>query len=133
MGVADAAQAVREFAQGFCVRDFVRAGAVAERTVVVPAGAVETVGPEAEGALALPLPRALDPDVRRWGMATRLEQGRVVLDAPHTVCRAGDTLDAAQAALLKALGVPLAEFRVRVVAYWDAERGEVRDVDAEGL
>ena len=63
-----------------------------------------------------PLQHSTEPMLRQWGVPTRLEKGKVMLDQEHVVCREGETVDAKQAAVLKVFGVPLAEFRVRVKA-----------------
>ena len=91
----------------------------------------------------VPLGHALEPELRRLGVPTRMVRGRVVLEPPppggeggdgegeggFVVCRRGDVLDARQARLLKLFGVCLAEFRVVVRAYWSAATGEVTVVD----
>ncbi|KAK3048757.1 mRNA turnover and ribosome assembly protein [Extremus antarcticus] len=122
------------YLEEFTEVDFARAGTVAPRTFVVPAGTVYSrggeLGGEAEGE-DVPLPHSLEATVRKWGMPSRLEKGRVVLGQEFVVCEEGKVLDSNQTALLKVFGVAVAEFRVRVVAWWSVGDGEVRVVEDE--
>lgn len=47
------------------------------------------------------------------------------LDAPHFVCKEGETLTAEQAQILKLLGEKTVQFKVHLRAKWDASTGEV--------
>ena len=73
----------------------------------------------------VPLPHSLEVLVRKWGMPTRLEKGRVVLDQEFVVCEEGKTLNSNQTALLKLFGVAMAEFKVQILAWWSAAEQEV--------
>lgn len=77
---------------------------------------------------------SVEPTLRKLGVPTRLMKGRVLLDTDDgwTVCRKGEVLGSGQSSLLKMFGVQLAEFRVRVVAWYERETGEVRVVEGEG-
>jgi mRNA turnover protein 4 len=120
---------VLEFFEEFSEVDFARAGTKASRRFVVPEGVVYATGGEQPVEDDVPLPHSLEQTVRKWGMPTRLEKGRVVLDQEYVVCEEGKVLDSNQTALLKLFGVAMAEFRVKVVAYWSAGTGEVNVVD----
>ncbi|KAI1110743.1 ribosomal protein L10-domain-containing protein [Nemania sp. NC0429] len=121
--------------------DFARAGAQATREFVVPRGVVMSTAGEVPAEYDVPLGHTLEPELRRLGVPTRMVKGRVVLEeAPegadaddargYVVCRPGDVLDARQARLLKLFSVCMAEFRVRVLAYWSAATAEVTRVPA---
>lgn len=112
--------------------DFARAGVPASRTFTVPAGVVYSTAGEQPVEDDVPLPHSMEAQVRKWGMPTRLDKGRVMLDDDYTVCREGKTMDSNQTALLKIFGVPTAEFRVQVLAYWSAATGEVTEVAKAG-
>ncbi len=81
----------------------------------------------------MPVAASVEPNLRRLGVPTRLVKGRVVLDTGEgwTVCRKGEVLGSGQSSLLKMFGVQMAEFRVRVVAWYERETGEVRVVEEE--
>lgn len=133
--------------------DFARAGAVATREFVVPRGIVMSTAGEVPAEHDVPLGHTLEPELRRLGVPVRMVKGKVVLEeAPegasadeargYVVCRAGDVLDSRQTRLLKLFSVCMAEFRVRVLAYWTAATAEVTKVqpnpagasgDMEGL
>lgn len=110
--------------------DFARAGGPASRTFTIPAGVVYSTAGEQPVEDDVPLPHSMEPQVRKWGMPTRLDKGRVMLDDPYVVCKEGKTLDSNQTALLKIFGVPTAEFRMQVLAHWSAATGEVTEVAA---
>ncbi|KAF1827067.1 uncharacterized protein K489DRAFT_375156 [Dissoconium aciculare CBS 342.82] len=122
-------QEVLDFFQEFVEIDFARAGVTASRTFIVPEGVVHSRGGEEKAEDDVPLPHSLEVTVRKWGMPTRLDKGKVTLDQPYTVCEEGRELNSNQTALLKLFGVALAEFKVEVKAYWSAATKEVTEVD----
>ncbi len=123
--------------------DFARAGTVAGRDVVVPAGLVYSTGGEVPAADDVLAPSVLEPEFRRLGMPTRLDMGRVVLgsepaggsgsgtDQGYVICRRGDVLDARQTRLLRLLTICLAEFQVRIRACWTQATGEVEVMEED--
>lgn len=64
-------------------------------------------------------------------MPTKLEKGKVVLDAEHTIAEEGKEMNSDQTALLKLFGVTMAEFKVQVLAYWSASTQAVTAVEPE--
>jgi mRNA turnover protein 4 len=125
-----APEEVLEWFEGFVEVDYARAGGLATRTFTVPAGVVHSTGGEQAVEDDLSLPHSLETTVRKWGMPTRLEKGKVILDSEYTVCTEGKPLSSDQTALLKMFGVATAEFRVQVLAYWTAATSEVTEVEA---
>lgn len=121
--------------------DFARAGTVATRDFIVPAGLVSSNGGEVPAEYDVPFPHSLEPELRRLGMPTRLVNGRVVLGGDetgegsegYTVCKTGQTLDGRQTRLLKLFSVCLSEFKVRMLAYWTAASGEVTEIDQDKM
>ena len=63
-------------------------------------------------------------------MPTRLDQGKVTLDAPYTVCKEGQVLNSHQTALLKNFGVAMADFKIDIKAYYSKKTEAVIEVDA---
>lgn len=116
----------------FSQTDFSRAGAAASYTFTLPAGVVYSQGGQLSVEDDVPVPHNTEVILRKWGLPTRLEKGRVVLDEDYTVCEEGKLLDSHQTAVLKFFGVAMAEFKVRVLAYWTGEGGEVVEVQQEG-
>jgi mRNA turnover protein 4 len=57
-------------------------------------------------------PHSMEPQLRKLGLVSSLVRGVPTLKAPHTICKAGDTLDANQAHLLKLFNRPMATVRV---------------------
>ena len=125
-------KAVLEYFETYSEMDFARAGVEAMRDVVVPAGVVYSRAGEVPVEDDVPLPHSLEVTLRKWGMATRLDKGKVTLDAEHRICRTSETLNSHQTALLKLFGITMAEFRVQIKAYWDRESQDVTVVEADG-
>lgn len=102
--------------------DFARAGAVASRDFVIPAGVVYATGGEVPADYDVPLEHTIEPELRRLGVPTRMVKGKVVLGEEsgegegYTVCKEGDTLDSRQTRLLKLFSVCMSEFKVKVLA-----------------
>lgn len=120
---------VVEYLNEYVEVDFARAGMPATRTFTVPAGVVHSRGGELPIEDDVPLPHSLEVTVRKWGMPTRLDKGKVMLDQEYIVAEEGKELDSHQTALLKLFGVAMAEFRVQVLAYWSAGTQEVTAVE----
>lgn len=122
---------VLAFFEGFSQVDFARAGTKAPYAFTIPAGPVYSRGGEVPVEDDVLVPASMETQLRGWGMPTRLEKGKVVLDADYAVCKEGDVLNSHQTALLKSFGVAMAEFRVKPRAYW-SESGEVTVVEQDG-
>ena len=119
------------FLSSFVQRDFARAGVSATRTFTIPAGIVYSRGGEVPVEDDVPVPHSVEVTLRKWGMPTKLEKGRVILNGDYKVCKEGQVLDSSQTALLKMFGVDMAEFKVRVVAYWEAAVGKATIVEGD--
>ena len=123
----------------FTPLDYARAGTPASRAFVLPPGILYSRGGEIPMEEDVPVAASVEPGLRRLGVPTRLVKGRVVLETGDggegwTVCRKGELLGSGQSSLLKMFGVQMAEFRVRVVAWYERETGEVRVVEGkEGM
>ncbi|WPH01938.1 mRNA turnover protein-like protein 4 [Acrodontium crateriforme] len=120
---------VLEYLRDYVETDYARAGCRALRTFTVPAGVVYSTGGEQPIEDDVPLPHSVEVTIRKWGMPTKLEKGKVMLDSDYTVCEEGKELNSHQTALLKQFGIPMAEFRVEVLAYWSAANQEVTVVE----
>ena len=110
--------------------DFARAGAIATRTFMIPEGIVYSRGGEIPKEEDEMLPHSMEPSLRRWGMPTRLDKGKVLLDGDYNVCVEGQELNSHQTALLKMFGATMAEFRVMLRAWYDKDTEGVQEVGA---
>lgn len=120
---------ILEYFEDFTEVDFARAGMEATRTFTVPEGVVYSTGGEQPVEQDVPMPHSLEATVRKWGMPTKLDKGKVICLEPYTVCKEGKTMNSDQTALLKMFGIATAEFKVQVLAYWSAASGEVEEVE----
>jgi mRNA turnover protein 4 len=122
---------VLEYFESYSESDFARAGIPAQYTFTVPEGVVYATGGMSAKENDVPVPHSVETTLRKWGMPTRLDKGKIMLDGPYTVCTEGKTLDSNQTALLKMFGVEMAHFQVKVMAYWTGADGEVTAVNPE--
>jgi mRNA turnover protein 4 len=109
--------------------DFARAGNIATRTVVLPAGPVmrhHSDPPE-------PFPHNEEPQLRKLGLTTSMNKGVPTLHNPHTLCNEGKPLSSEQAQLLKLTGVKMVVFRVRLMARWESASGEVVQIESSDI
>ncbi|CAI6340947.1 unnamed protein product [Periconia digitata] len=122
-------QDIIDYFSAYSQTDFARAGITATRTFTIPAGTVHSRGGELPVDDDVPLPHSQEVTVRKWGMPTKLEKGKVILDAPYTVCKEGQTLNSHQTALLKFFGIAMADFKIEMRAYYTASTEQVIEVN----
>ncbi|KAH7384065.1 mRNA turnover protein-like protein 4 [Phaeosphaeria sp. MPI-PUGE-AT-0046c] len=121
---------VIEYFGAYSQTDFARAGVVATQTFTIPAGVVHSRGGEIPEEDDVPLPHSVETTVRKWGMPTSLDKGKIVLDVPYTVCKEGQVMNSHQTALLKMFGIAMAEFKIDLKAYYSKSSESVTEVDA---
>ncbi|KAH7377841.1 mRNA turnover protein-like protein 4 [Pyrenochaeta sp. MPI-SDFR-AT-0127] len=119
-----------EYFAAYSQTDFARAGITATQTFTIPAGTVHSRGGEVPEEEDVPLPHSVETTIRKWGMPTRLDKGKIVLDAPYTVCEEGKVMNSHQTALLKMFGVAMADFKIDLKAYYSTATESVTEVDA---
>jgi mRNA turnover protein 4 len=112
--------------------EYARAGVIAPRDVVVPAGVVHSTGGTLPEADDVPLPHSMEVQLRKWGMPTRLVKGKIELSEPYRICKMGDKLNSNQTHILKCFGVALAEFRVKVKAHYSRATEKVIILEESG-
>lgn len=122
-------QEVIEWFDDFHQADYARAGNVATRTVILPAGPVMRVHSDPPE----PFPHNEDPQLRKLGLTTTMKRGVPTLESPHRVCDKGKALTSEQAQLLKLIGEKMVVFRVALLARWDAATGEVVQFEGREL
>lgn len=133
---------VVEFFENYSELDYARSGATAAQGFLIPHGELHTA--YGAGGEEEPLPLAIEPTLRRLGVPTRINKGKVFLeDKPegipvegmdvdgeegYQVCNEGDTLDSRQTSILKIFGVRMAEFRMEVTAMFDKDSQSVKEL-----
>lgn len=116
---------IQDYFASFCPMDYARAGTIATRSFILPAGTLHSRGGDIDESEDVPIGHSVEPNLRKLGVPTRLVKGKVELETEFEVCKEGDTLGSGQTTLLKMFGVATAEFRVGIRAYWDAATGDV--------
>jgi len=124
---------IQSFFSTFVRNDFSRSGSIATHTFVVPAGTVCTRGGEIPVEDDVPLPHSLEVTVRALGMPTRLTAGKVTLDQEFVVCKEGEVLNSKQTRLLKLFGSAMAEFSVKLIAYWSSPTNETKELSVDQM
>src|SRR4051812_26203183 len=71
---------VIEYFAAYSQTDFARAGVIATHTFTIPAGTVYSRGGGLPEGDDVALPHSVETTVRKWGMPTRLDKGKIVLD-----------------------------------------------------
>ncbi|KAJ7134736.1 ribosomal protein L10-domain-containing protein [Mycena epipterygia] len=120
---------VLEWFADFQQPDFARAGNIASRTVILPAGPVlrhHSDPPE-------PFPHNEEPQLRKLGLSTSMNKGVPTLHTPHKLCEKGKPLTGEQAQLLKLIGEKMVVFRVALISRWCAATGEVVQIEGQQL
>lgn len=124
---------ITSYFESFSPVDFARAGAVASRDFVIPAGVVYATGGAVPAEHDVPLGHTIEPELRRLNVPTRMVRGKVMLGEEggegYTVCKEGQVLDSRQTRLLKLFDQCLSEFRVKILAYWESDSGLVTEVE----
>ncbi|KAI4280130.1 MAG: hypothetical protein L6R38_004676 [Xanthoria sp. 2 TBL-2021] len=122
-------QSMLDYLSAFHPVSYARAGTIASYSFTLPSGMLYTRGGEIPITEDVPLAHSLEPTLRKLGLPTRLEKGRVMLDEEFQVCKEGEVLGSGQTTLLKMFGVAMAEFGVEVRAWWVKETGTVEAVE----
>ena len=86
--------------------EFARTGCIAEGGVVLEAGL----------AAFEKFPHSIEAHLRKLGLTTALENGKIRLLQEFRLCDKGETLSNEQTQILKLLEIPMATFRVSIVA-----------------
>ncbi|GAM88913.1 hypothetical protein ANO11243_069470 [Dothideomycetidae sp. 11243] len=124
---------VLRFFEDYTEMDYARSGVKATRDVIVPAGQVYSRVGEVPAEEDTPVPHSVEVTIRKWGMPTKLDKGKVLLDQEWQLCREGETLNSHQTALLKLFGIAMVEFKIKVRAYWEKKDEEVTVVDEDDV
>lgn len=67
----------------------------------------------------------MEPELRRLGMPTKLDNEVIQVTEDYTICKAGDTISGAQAQLLRHFGYQLSHFEIEPVCAWIAEDKDI--------
>lgn len=129
-------------------KDYARTGNIATRTVILPEGPILTQSDPSE-----PLAGPLEPQLRKLGIPTELKRGVPTLRHEFTVCREGKRIDTnavsahthsagqsrcsltsqaaplSQAQVLKHLLIQQASFRIIPLAYHDASKESIFELE----
>ncbi|KAM0746760.1 hypothetical protein T439DRAFT_318529 [Meredithblackwellia eburnea MCA 4105] len=101
---SESPEVVEDWFESYKKPDFARTGNKVEEGFVLPSGPI-LINEE-------PALHSLDPQFRKLGLVTSMVKGVPTLNAEHTVCKEGDTLNQNQVQLLKLFGRRLAVFQI---------------------
>nr|CAD2193002.1 unnamed protein product [Meloidogyne enterolobii] len=108
-----------KFFDQFSEEEFARACDLAPFEVVIPAGPVHV---DDDGSF--------EPQLRKLGLQTHLNNGKIELLERFVVCKEGDKLSSDQTKILRHFGRRLVEFRITLLAFWSKKKGFKRFKEA---
>ncbi|KAF7633127.1 RL10P_insert domain-containing protein [Meloidogyne graminicola] len=115
---------ILSFFDEFVEEEFARAGDSAPFEIVIPAGPVhvDDDGIDDEEHKKW-VTSSFEPQLRKLGLQTRLNNGKIELLDQFVVCKEGDKLSSDQTKILRHFGRRLVEFRVTLLAHWTKKNG----------
>lgn len=123
-------ETVKSYFLAYAKQDYSRAKTRAPLDFVIPSGIVYSRGGQIPIEEDVPMSHSLEETLRnKLKVPTKIKAGKITINEPYVVCRAGDVLDVRQALLLKQFGVAASEFKVKTVAYFDGEASEVTKIE----
>ena len=122
---------IQTFLSSFSPLSYARAGNIATQTFILPAGRLYSLGGQVSPEDDVPITVQQEPNLRKIGLPTSVVKGKVELENDFEVCKEGEALGSGQTTLLKAFGVQMAEFEVRVKCWWERETGKVQVIQGE--
>lgn len=123
-------ETVSAYFTAYTKADYCRAKTKAPLDFSIPEGIVYSRGGQIPTEDDVPMSHSMEETLRnKYKIPTKIKSGKIYLNEPFLVCKKGDTLDVTQALILKLFGVAAAEFKVRMVAYYDTETGEITNIE----
>ena len=101
--------------QAFEAPNFARSGFAATSQFELPEGILEDQ------------PFSMETQLRKLGLPTKLDNGKVYLEQDTVVCKKGQILTPEQCKILELFGVEMAVMRIHVKAHLDMEAGEFQE------
>lgn len=110
--------------------DYCRAKSKSPVDFTIPEGVVYSRGGQVPLEEDVPMSHSLEETLRnKYKIPTKIKSGKIYLNEPFLVCNKGDTLNVTQALILKQFGVAAAEFKVKMIAYYDGETSEIKNLE----
>lgn len=126
----ESSETVTAYFTAYTKADFCRAKTKLPLDFTIPEGIVYSRGGQIPVEDDVPMSHSMEETLRnKFKIPTKIKSGKIFLNEPFAVCSKGDTLDVTQALILKLFGVAAAEFKVRMVACYDVESGEITNMD----
>jgi mRNA turnover protein 4 len=101
--------------QGYEASNYARGGFVATTDFSLAEGILEDQ------------PFSMETQLRKLGLPTKLDNGKVYLEQDTMVCKEGQVLTPEQCTILEIFGVEMAIMRIHVKAHLDLEKGEFQE------
>lgn len=113
-------EVVKSYFDNFVKTDFARANTKSPIDFVIPAGVVYSRGgqiPEEDDVI---MQHTMEPQMRtQYKIPTKMKAGKVFLEEDYPVCVKGEKLDVRKASILRHFGIACAEFKVKLLGYYD--------------
>lgn len=119
-------ETVESYFTAYTKQDYSRAKSKATIDFTIPEGIVYSRGGQIPIEDDVPMSHSLEETLRnKFKVPTKIKAGKITINEPYVVCKKGETLDVRQALILKQFGVAAAEFKVKLIAYYDNETTEI--------
>lgn len=109
------AQPILDRLQTYEAANFPRSGFIATDEFSIKAGILEDQ------------PFAIEPQLRKLGLSTKLDNGKVRLTQDTVVCHKGQKLTPEQCKILEIFGIEMALMHIHVIAHLDMLEGEYQE------
>lgn len=119
-------ETVSAYFAAYTKADYCRAKSISPIDFDLPEGIVYSRGGEISAEEDVPMSHSLEETLRnKYKIPTKVRSGKIYLNEPFHVCLKGEVLNVTQALILKQFGVAASEFKVKMLAQYNTENGEI--------
>lgn len=121
-------ETVSAYFTAYSKADYCRAKSRSPIDFTIPEGIVYSRGGQVSIEEDVPMSHSLEETLRnKYKIPTKIKAGKIFLNEPFAVCQKGDVLNVTQALILKQFGIAAAEFKVKMIACYNIENGEIKE------
>lgn len=123
-------ETVKAYFTAFSKPIFCRAKTTSPMDFTIPEGIVYSRGGQIPIEEDVPMPHNMEETLRtKYNIPTSIKAGKIILNEPFEVCKAGDKLDVKQALIMKQFGVAADQTVTKLISFFDKESSTVTTFD----